>query len=102
MCEVVVKELVAEGLAVGGIEVVWGAFDGEQFSGWEDVVVVIDLGYDLGGDVKANLFAIAAGEVEVGMPANGHRLGLFADVFGGNGGVDRITGQCDNDGHVGL
>ncbi len=48
------------------------------------------------------LRAVAGGQVEVGVPGDGHGLGLAAHVVRRNRGIHSLGGQRDGDHQVGL
>ena len=76
----VVEELVSHGAWLP--EIVLGSGCGLGDAGGEDVVVVVDQGERIGGNFQFRLFAITAGNVEVGMPADAHGAGFGAGVDG--------------------
>ena len=66
-------------------EIEFGTGGGLGFAGGEDVVVVVDERARLAGDQQFRLFAIAAWNVEVRMPADAHGERFGAGVLGGDG-----------------
>jgi len=74
VAEVVIEELTAEGFAFRSLKVVGSTGDGNNLAGREDVVVVVDLSQSRARDVEADLLAVPAGEIEVGVPGDGYRL----------------------------
>ena len=98
---VVVVEVFAERLAAGGAQIILTG-DGHELAGGEDVVVVVDLGQHRSGNMEAHLGAVAGGQVEVGMPADGHGLGLVAHVVRHDAGVHGVGGEGDGEVEVGL
>ena len=100
--EVVVEELIAECFAVGSVEVVRSSLNGNQLTGGEDVVIVVHLRHNFCGNMQAGLGAVAARQVEVGMPSDAHGLRFLADIFRGNRGFNAVVLQGDDDGQVGF
>ena len=101
--EVVVEEDVVERLAIGRVEVVLACpLTGLELAGGEDVVVVVDWLPASPPGRGARLLAVAAGDGEVRVPADGHRLIFIADVLRGDGGVDGVAGKRDGEVEIGL
>src|SRR5580693_9184603 len=94
--------MIVEGHTVGRSVIVVSALDRLQLPGRKCVTVIVHYRHHGGGDMHARLGAVAAWYYEVGMPANGHRLRLFAHVLGCDRGLDPVTSERDGEVQVSV
>jgi hypothetical protein len=100
MGEIVVEKLVVKRLSGWRVEVIGSSFDWDQLAGGEDVVVIVDLRIDVSRDVQMRLLTVSAGEIEVGVPSNAHRFRVVAHILGGDGCLEAVLFEADDDGQV--
>ena len=102
MGEIIVQKMVVEGHTAFCVVVVLRALDWLELPGRERVVVVVHRGHHRGRNLQSHLGAVTAWYLEVGMPADRHRLQLLAYVLGRDRSVDGVSGKRNGQVQVGV